>query len=1074
MKKLFFKELFVLLLLITSTINAQDKVIEGTVFDETGQPLPGASITIKGTSTGVSTDFDGKFKINVDEKDILTISYVGYIPQEVPVIGKTNINIKLIEDKNLLDEVVVVGFGTQKKEDVTGAASFVKMDKIIADRPIVNSAQALEGIAAGLTVESRSGQPGSTGTSLNIRGINSINGGSPLVLVNNVPMSLSDVNPKDIESVSVLKDAAASSIYGSRAAFGVILITTKKANKNQAPRLDFSTTTSFSSPIELPEKATTREFVEALNDFGVHDYFAGQNVDKWLDYLDIYDKDPGSLTYLKDPVSGLDYSIILDPDSHTYYPLDDTDIIGDFLDNSGYSTIYNMGISGGSEKITYRLSGGYSYEDGIMVTDKDSYRKFNINGNIGIDITDNLRSTTNFYYRDSKQLKPVASYSSAVNSNMYFPLGWFETEDGDVIPFETPGNRVRYRPASETKRSNTRYFQKFAWEAVKNLTFTGEYTYEKKFDNYFSTNNGQIFASPFKFIPNTSEENSFLNSNVYRGSYNTTYNSMNLYGKYVLNLDNHGFNVLVGFNKEKSIREGHASSRNGLISPTTPSMNLAIGENWDMSDSYRDWAVMGYFARFNYNYKEKYFLEANGRYDGSSRFPEGSRFVFLPSFSAGWNVAKENFMQNVDLISLFKFRASWGEIGNQNTGDLYPSISGYEDYKANWTNIDTNLRYLTLSPGQLISESFTWEKVRTANIGLDIGLFKNRFQTSFDVYSRETLGMLSEGLDLPAILGTSAPDQNVADLETRGWELEMKWNDRIGEFRYGLNFNIFDNTSKITRFENESGIISKNYVGKVIGDIWGYVTDGFYTVDDFVEGTLDANLSGPNRKLKDGIVQVENANTPYPGDIKYKDLNGDGVINNGNGTLYTEYDENGNVISSTGPGDRKIIGNSHPRYRFGLNGYAEYKGFDFSFVLSGVGKADQWRNSHLIWPYPSVFSNINKHQLNYWTPDNRDAFYPRVYGDPNGNTGSNYGRSRYVQTKYLFDGSYLRIQNITIGYTIDKESLNRLNMNTLRIFVAGSNLHTFDHLPKGLEPDQGSNGVYPIMKNISVGVNLSF
>lgn len=1074
MEKLITKGFLILFLLLTCSMQAQQKTVNGTILDVAGTPLPGATITIKGTSNGVSSDFDGKFSINVNENDILTISFVGFVSQDIPIAGKTSIEIVLAEDTNLLDEVVVVGFGTQKKENVTGAASFVKMDELIGDRPIVNSAQALQGVAAGLQVISNSGQPGSTGTSLNIRGVNSINGGSPLVLVNNVPMSLSDVNPRDIESVSILKDAAASSIYGARAAFGVILITTKQAKKNEAMQFSYSTTTSFSSPVDLPEKATTREFVEALNNFGVYDYFAGQNVEKWLGYLDMYDSDQSQLSFLQDPVADTNYPIHFDSSSSTYYPLADSNIIDDFLDDTGYSTIHNFTMSGGSENITYRLSGGYSDEDGIMVTNKDRFKKYNINAVMGADITKNLTSTTNFFYRNSDQTRPIASYSNAIQLRMYDPTGWFETEAGDVIPFESPGNVVRYRPANQTERNNLRLFQKLEYKPIENVSLVGEYTFEKRFSHGNNTNNGQIFASTFKFIPNLSADNSFLRSNIYRSSFNTTYNSVNFYGKYETSLDDHNFKTLVGLNREKSVSEGFWASRNGLISPTIPTFNLAIGENWDIADSYNDWSVMGYFARFNYDYKEKYFFEANGRYDGSSRFPEGSRFVFLPSFSAGWNLTKESFMESVDFITLLKLRGSWGEIGNQNTSDLYPSISGYEDYMASWVNIDTDLRYLTLAPGQLISNAFTWEKVRTRNIGLDAGLFKNKLQTSIDLYSRETLGMLSEGLDLPTILGTEAPDQNVADLETRGWEFEVKWNDRIGEVRYGINFNLSNNETKITRFENESGIITNNFVGKRLGDIWGYVTDGFYTVDDFVDGTLDAHLSGSDRQLKEGVVQIENANTPYPGDIKYKDLNGDGMINDGNGTLNTEFDENGNIISSTGPGDRKIIGNSNRKYQYGINGFVEYKGFDFSFVLSGVGKRDLWRNSDLVWPYPSVFDHIYKHQLNYWTPDNQNAYYPRVYGNPNGNTGSNYGNSRYVQTKYLSDESYIRIQNITFGYAFDKTVLDKIKLNNLRVFVAGNNLFTFDNLPEGLEPDQGSNGAYPIMKNVSLGLNLSF
>jgi TonB-linked SusC/RagA family outer membrane protein len=497
---------------------------------------------------------------------------------------------------------------------------------------------------------------------------------------------------------------------------------------------------------------------------------------------------------------------------------------------------------------------------------------------------------------------------------------------------------------------------------------------------------------------------------------------------------------------------------------------------FDISDSYADWRVLGYFGRINYNYKEKYFLEANGRYDGSSRFPAGSRFLFLPSFSAGWNVAKEPFFSKYESLSILKLRASWGEIGNQNTADYYPAIPGYEDFNASWINLDNDQRYLSLRPGQLVSNSFTWEKVRTTNLGVDIGLFRDKLSASFDIYKRETIGMLAAGLDLPKILGTEAPDQNIADLETNGWEFEIGWKDKKGDVRYGLNFNLFDNNSKITNFLNESGLIDRNYIGREIGEIWGYVTDGYYTIDDFVEGTLDADLSGPFRQLKNGVPVIENAPVPYPGDVKYADLNGDGVINAGNSTLVVELDEAGNPIPRTGPGDRQIIGNSTRRYQFGLNGYVGYKGLDLSFVLSGVGKRDLWRanNGDIIWPFPSLFDHIYKHQLDYWTPDNQDAYYPRVYGNPVGNTGSNYGNSRQVQTKYLSDESYLRIQNITIGFSPPQSVIKRLKVDNLRIFLSGNNLFTFDNLVKGLDPDQTSNGYYPIMRNYSFGLNLTF
>ncbi len=1088
MKKLITQGLIMFLLLITSSMQGQQaKEIKGQVVDESGFPLSGASIIVKGTTNGVAADFDGNYTITANDSDIIIVSYIGYITQEIAVSGKTTINATLIEDASQLDEVVVVGFGTQKKESVTGATSYVKMDAIIADRPITNTADALQGIAAGLGVTVGSGQPGNSATAINIRGFTSINGGSPLILINNVPGSIDDINPQDIESISVLKDAAASSIYGSRAAFGVVIITTKQARRGQKTRFSYSTTTSVSTPSDLPEKATTREFVEALNEWGVQSYFAGQNVQDWLGYINTYDSDPSQLNLATDPVNGTTYPIHFD--GGQYYPVADADPIGDFLDHFGYSTIHNFEMSGGAEKLAYRISTGYSFVDGIMVTNKDNFKKYNINAILDADLTDKLKSTTNIIYKSSVQSRPNARYSNAIQVRMYDPTGWFEYEpEGVILPFDTPGNVVRYTEPGKTYDENLRLFQKLQWAPLKNVTLTGEYTYEKNDRNLVSVNNGQRFVSSFRFNPTTTATNALNNTSLARTKSNRVYNALNLYGKYNVNLGNHNIELLAGLNREEANFEQLSTSRNGLIDPTTPTFNLAEGENINISERFYDWAVVGYFSRFNYNFKERYFLEANIRYDGSSRFASDDRFAVLPSFSAGWNAAKEPFMESVDFINLLKPRVSWGEIGNQrtvfprtNTDDYYPTIPGYSPFDASWINLDTDLRYLTFDPAQLVSGGLTWERVVTSNIGLDIGMLNNRLTGSFEVYKRETIGMLAPGQPLPTVLGTEAPFQNVADVETIGWEAQVGWSDRKGDFSYNINVNVFDNTSEITKFDNPAGLLSDFYVGQKLGQIWGNVTDGYYTVDDFVPGTLNADLSGANRQLLDGVVQIEGAPTPYPGDIKYKDLNGDGVINNGNNTLITELDSNGNPVTNadgvitTGTGDRKVIGNTGKRYQFGINGSMSYKGFDMSFVLSGVGKQDRWRSSDLIWPWPGTFDNIYKHQLDYWTPDNQNAYYPRIHGDASsGNLDSNYGRSRRVQTKYLSDESYLRIQNITIGYSIDSKFLDKWNIDKFRFFIAGSNIHTFDKLPKGLDIDQGSNGVYPIMTNYSVGFNLSF
>ncbi|MCF7567640.1 TonB-dependent receptor [Sabulilitoribacter arenilitoris] len=1087
MRKLLTLKLLGILLVLTCSMQAQQKTVEGTVTDEAGFPLAGATIAVKGTTTGASADFDGKYSLTVNENATLVVSYIGYLVQEVAVAGRTTINITLQEDVSQLDEVVVVGFGTQKKDNVSGATSFVKMDEIIADRPIVNAAEALQGVAAGLQVTNSTGQPGSNGVGINIRGFTSINGGTPLILINNVPGSINDINPSDIESISVLKDAASSSIYGARAAFGVVIITTKQAKRNEKVKFSYNTTTSISNPSDLPEKATTREFIEALNDWGERSYFAGQNVQDWLGYLDLYDSNPGQLNLIKDPVNGTTYPIHFDTATNQHYPLADSNHIDEFLNSFGYQTIHNFTIAGGGEKVAYRLGTGYSYEDGIMVTNQDNFKKYNINGLVTADIASNLVSTTNILYRSSVQSRPRASYSAAIQNRMYDPTGWFEYEpEGVILPFGSTANKVRYTVPSKTYDDNLRLFEKLEWKPIKNVSLTGEYTYEKNNVSTLSINNGQRFISTFRFNPETLAENVFTNTSLARSKNQRVYNGLNLYAKYNVSLGDHNINVLAGLNRESESFESLSTSRNGLIDPTTATFELAEGENFDISESFYDWAVVGYFGRLNYNYKERYFAEANLRYDGSSIFDEGDRYVLLPSFSVAWNVAKEPFMQNVDFISMLKPRASWGEIGNQiarklnGSRDYYPFNPGYESFFASWTNLETDLRYLTFNPAQLISAGLTWERVISSNIGLDLRMFKNRLSTSFEIYKRETIGMLAAGQPLPDILGTAAPFQNVADLETKGWEVEVGWNDRIGDLTYNINVNLFDNTSKITKFDNPGGLIGRNYVGREIGEIWGYVTDGYYTADDFVPGTLNADLEGPNRELKPGVPTFI-GNTPYPGDVKFKDLDGDGYIAAGNSSLITELDDQGNPVVNadgvitTGLGDRKVIGNNQKHYQFGINGAVQYKGFDVSFVLSGVAKEDGNRNSDLIWPFRGGFDHIYKHQLDYWTPDNQDAYYPRMYGDAsNGNTGGNYGRNRRTQTKYLSDESYLRIQNITFGYSLDGKLLDKLNIDKLRVFVSGNNIHTFDKLPKGLDPDQSSNGVYPIMTRYSMGINLSF
>ncbi|UNY97923.1 TonB-dependent receptor [Zhouia spongiae] len=1053
-------------LTVTEAPSPQQKV-QGIVYDNQGLPLVGATIMEKGTQNGTQTDFDGKFSLDVTTQNpVLTFSYVGFRTQEIPVGNQTNISITMEEEVAAIDEVVVVGFASQKRENITGAVSSVKMDEVLADRPVTNGASAIQGTMPGLQVLNGSGRPG-TFEDIQIRGLESINGGSPLILVNNVPMSINNINPKDIESITVLKDAAASSIYGSRAAFGVVLITTKKGVKNQAPIVNYSSTISFDNPTELPKKASVYDFVNALNDWGVVGYWTDQDIPTWVQVLEEYKNNPSAYPSGQAEVNGI------------IYPLKETDIIDDFYGDLGITQIHNLSISGGTDKSTYRLAAGFTDQDGIIVTDNDSFKRYTINADYGVELSEKVSYQANINYLKSLTKDPVGDYYRAITYPVYAPVGNHEMPDGTLIPYNTPGNLERLNVPRKTERDNLRFFNKIEYNPIESLSIVGEYTYGYSTYQRTDVNVEPQTVDAQRYTLNTvSPDNTFYR--IENG--NTRYNGINLYSTFKKSYNNHNISLLAGFNHENNKSESNWTRKTNLIDPSLPSISQATG-TLTADDSFGEWSVMGVFGRLNYDYKNKYFIELNGRYDGSSRFPKNNRWGFFPSASLGWNIAKEEFWEPIrNTISLFKFRASLGEIGNQDirfpdgSVNLYPAVPGLSAGNSGWIDPNTGIRYVTLAPPQLVSSNFTWETVQTLNFGLDFALFDNKLNGSFDLFTRKTKDMLTQGAELPSNLGTSAPLANAADLETKGWGLELNWKDQIKDFSYYFNVNISDNQSEITKFDNEEGLLGQHYIGKKWGEIWGYVTDGYYSVDDFEEGTLDNDLQ--NGTLKEGVVRVEGVN-PNPGDIKYKDLNGDGIINDGNNTLYTELDENGNPIVDTngyiqtGTGDRKVIGNNTRRYQYGIRTGASYKNFDVSFFIQGVGKRDRWISNDVVWPYNGEFSIVYDHQLDYWTPENSDAYYPRNY--PRG--AGNYGYSRRVQTKYLADGSYIRLKNITLGYSLPKAYLENSFLNSVRLYVSGENLLNHDHLPDGLNTELdnlGQGATYPYLKQYAFGLNVSF
>lgn len=1031
----------ILQLILMGNLMAQREV-RGTVTSE-GVPLIGVNIVEKGTSNGTVTDIDGKYAISVaGDESVLIFTYTGYQPQEVKVGNQSTIDQVMAFDVANLEEVVVVGFGSKKKAHVTGAATSVEMTDVLANRPVTNSMEALQGTVPGLQITNNSGQPGPSGLGINIRGTTSINGGSPLILLDNVPVTVEDINPQDVASVTVLKDAAATSIYGARAAFGVVLITTKSGGKNQPVKFNYSSTFSISQPEDIPQKVSTYDFVNALNDWGVDAFWTGQDIPSWVGFVEEYRSNPGAYPEgyaLKDGLR---------------YPLADTDLIGAWLNDQGATQIHNFNFSGGSESTSYRVSLGYSDEDGIIVTRNDSYRKYNLNAALTTELTEKLTATTNVLYRNSIQRNPLGSYSNAITFNPYTPAtGNHVFEDGTEVPYDTPANIEHLKEAPKYLDDNIRLFGKLNYNLVTGLNLTAEYTFQKSNYDQITSDNQVLTVNPERFTLNAVDP---VNTFYRRYNSKTVYNALNIYASYDLKLGDHSFGLLSGFNQESSDFNGFWVRKTNLINVDLPSISGASGTVTG-DDGFGQWAVRGFFGRFNYNYKEKYFLEANGRYDGSSRFPEGNRFGFFPSFSAGWHIGREAILENVSFLSDLKLRASWGEIGNQDTPSLYPAVPGMPVQNASWLNESSGVPYVTLGIPSLVSSTFTWERVRTLNFGVDAVFFKGRLSTALDIFKRETIGMLIPGAELPAVLGADAPTQNAADLESKGWELSLSWNDRKGDFSYNIGVSLSDNRSYITKFDNPAGLLSQYYVGEELGSIWGYETDGYYTEADFVSGTLDENLLGGT--LQDGIPYWE-GRTQNPGDIKFVDQNGDGIINDGNNTL-----EN--------PGDRVIIGNNNRRYQYGIFGNFSFKNIDLAVLVNGVGKRDIYQNNNVRFPYTDEFKVVYSSQLDYWTPDNQNAYFPRNYSLG----GVNYGINRTTQTKYLLNGAYLRVKNITLGYTLPQTLLSRIGIDRLRIYVAGENVLDFNDWPEGINTElqnKSQGATYPYMRSFSAGLNLTF
>lgn len=1031
------------------TIMQQTKNCSGFVKDQSGEPIIGASLVVKGTTNGSISGIDGDFNIkNVEIGSVIVASFMGYETQEVRWDGNP-INIVLREDSKLLDDVVVVGYGTQKKENVTGAVSMVG-SKALESRPVQNVSQALQGQVPGLTMSvGNSGGALDSELGFSIRGggtIGSGSSGSPLVLIDGIEGNMNTVNPNDIESVSVLKDAASASIYGARASFGVILITTKNGQQGKT-RVNYMGNVRFSTAIQIPEMVNSWEFANYFNtaatNGGASPVFSDETLSNIQKYMNGEFTDPNTPEY---------YGTTINKESNRYNQYGssfaNTNWFDEFYKKGVPSQEHNLSISGGSEKMTYVVSGNFLDQNGLLKHGKDKFNRYTMNGKLSVDLTSwaKMNFTTKWTREDYKR----PTYMTGLffhNIARRWPTNFVKDPNGhwadgmEIIQMEEGGKQ------SSQKNWYTNQLQ-FIFEPIEGWRIVTEgslrqynrqqhwavlpiYAYDASNQPYLMSWNGG--AAGYSEVQDSTE--------------NQDYFSTNIYSDYTKTIGGHNFKVLGGFNAELYKNRNLYGFGTDLISSSIPELNTTQ-DNQKAWNSANELAIAGFFGRLNYNFKEKYLFEANLRYDGSSRFVGDKRWGLFPSFSGGWNIAREDFFEPIaNKISTLKIRASWGQLGNNALNSYYPFFQSISTGVASsgWL-IDGNKQNTAGLPG-IVSSLATWETIESWDLGLDWGALNNRLTGSFSYYNRYTKDMIAASAPLPGILGTTPPQINNADLKSYGWELEVGWRDRINELSYGLRLVVDDNQEKITKFYNPTGSLSTYYAGKQIGEIWGYTTVGLAQSQE----QMDAHLANNNPNWGTGWTA---------GDVMFADLNGDGKVTNGSNTLEDH-------------GDLKVIGNNKPRYKFGFIIDGGWKGIDFSIFLQGVMKRDIWVSGPYFWGASGGQwqSTAFKEHLDYWTPENTGAYYPR----PDFSSTKN----QQTQSGYLQNGAYMRLKNIQIGYTLPSLWTKKAQMESVRFYFSADNLLTFTSLSKIFDPestggDWGEGKLYPLQRTISIGVNVNF
>ncbi|RKR14331.1 TonB-linked SusC/RagA family outer membrane protein [Maribacter vaceletii] len=999
---------------------SQEKIVNGSITDSDGVPLPGANVVEVGTTNGTQSDFDGNYQITVNQGASLSFSYIGMVSQTIVVSNQENLNVALQEDAAQLDEVVVVGYGTQKVVNLTGSVEVVKAAEITR-QPVAQASQALAGLVPGLTATQSSGQPGGDNATLRIRGVGTLGNGAknnPLVLIDGIPDDINGLDPSDIESISVLKDASAAAIYGSRAANGVILVTTKRGKEGRI-------STSYNTYIGVQSIAQNLQFLDALG------------------YMEAFNSaQPGAF-----PEETL--QAYRNGDGVGTEALPNTDWVDLLFSSAAIQQYHSISVRGGSEKAKMSSSISYTDQDGNVPN--FNFKRYNGRFNLDFKLSEKIDLAFDLNFRREDRKQPGELNSITRSAYRLQPLFVAINDDGTNGQGFSGGNPVAYANSTALDQTITNYFRglvKATYRPFNNFSISATYApqYTDRDQDNFQT--GFTYYE-FSGGPAINRSSPSLEKETFT-SFQDNFNAIMNYSK---DFGNHSVSALAGYEILKFQSETWGASRKNYVLDDFRGLDNGDADTQLNYGSSTLNGLESLFGRINYSYKDKYLLEANVRRDASSRFAPGFRSATFPSFSLGWVASQEGFLQDSETINFLKFRASWGQLGNQ---FVYGTNADGESVLNNFVytslfglgNANPTIGGVPITGGAqetLSNPELRWETGETQNIGFDAKLFQSKLSLTGEYYVRKTKDILLD-VTIPSSTGLLSPAQNAGEVWNTGYDLSIGWQDMIGEnFRYGFNFNYSDFKNEI---KNLGGLDQLppgnriNRVGEEIGAIHGLKVEGLYQESDFdSSGALNPDLPTPGF----GAIQA--------GDIKYADISGpDGV-------------PDGEITND----DRTIIGSDIANKNWGLELFTEYKNIDLSISLLGSGGRDIVLQGDAGYAFFNA-GKIQEWQADYWTPTNTNAAYPRLH------PASSHPNWRTNET-WMHDASYVRLRNITLGYNLSRDFLDKISLSRARIYLSGQNLATWDNMPEGIDPltPQFSSGAfYPVTKVFSLGLNVTF